>query len=66
MKTEGYTMDNNGQTIRDPGTPIAAKTLKSYLSRFSFAPSLTVLPDRKRGVTRADSPARALLREEPR
>jgi hypothetical protein len=51
MKAKGYTMDQIAQTLRDAAIPIAATTLKSYLSRFTFDPDLTPLPHRKRRGT---------------
>jgi hypothetical protein len=51
MKTKGYTMDQVARTLTSVGIPIAATTLKSYLSRFTVVPDPKPLPGRRRDGT---------------
>jgi hypothetical protein len=53
MKTKGYTMDQVARTLTSAGIPIAATTLKSYLSRFTVVPDLRPLPSRRRERTKS-------------
>jgi hypothetical protein len=51
MRAKGYSMDHVAQTFTSHGIPIAATTLKSYLSRFAVAPKVKSLRNGKRGGT---------------
>lgn len=48
MKAKGYTMDHVARTLTNAGIPIAATTLRSYLSRFTMAAERRPFPDRRR------------------
>lgn len=48
MKAKGYNMDHIARSLSSAGIPIAATTLRSYLSRFTVAPERMPFSTRRR------------------
>jgi hypothetical protein len=51
MKAKGYTMDHIARSLSSAGIPIAATTLRSYLSRFAMESALKPLHNGNRRAT---------------